>query len=354
MNKLFPNKMDQLKKFAKPEVQQKQVIEPYDMEALRAQLTQSNMAGAPPSLTRQPSQQPLGNNSAAQFAEYGQRGQGIENTSLDLKPDPELSLWDAMSKLTKDISSKETVEEKPPVFDNSISSQLVDQEWLGRQQKDYERYSKFMSRGRDIANRTDVQRNVDSEKFFADMAKPNSVIIDIGSALGNSDPKLAGVSVWELTQNPKIKQKKIKVIATDIPDQVKSFKEHAKNKKAYNIDYAEVPMTFNTPIDNILKSKNLTNTKDVYLRAANSIDLLMTVAQTKEHFYNIAKKLKNKNVTYVYNNMIWYKPAGETSWSKIGNINNAAYDHNAASWKLDKNRKPYALTGDDVRNPFNN
>ena len=113
-------------------------------------------------------------------------------------------------------------------------------------------------------------------------------------------------------------------------------------------------MTYNTPIDTILKSKNLTNTKDVYLRAANSIDLLMTVAQTKEHFYNIAKKLKNKNVTYVYNNMIWYKPAGETSWSKIGNINNAAYDHNAASWKLDKNRKPYALTGDNVRNPFNN
>ena len=251
-----------------------------------------------------------------------------------------------MKKAKEIIYSKETVEEKPPIFDNSISSQLVDQELYGRQKQDNERYGKFMSRGKDIANRTDVQRNIDSEKFFADMAKPNSVIIDIGSALGNSNPKLAGVSVWELTQNPKIKQKKIKVIATDLPDQVKSFKEHSKNKKAYNIDYAEVPMTYNTPVDNVLKTKNLTSTKDVYLRAANSIDLLMTVAQTKEHFYNVAKSLKNKNVTYVYNNMIWYKPSGETSWKKIGNINNAAYDHNAASWKLDKNRKPYTLSAE--------
>jgi hypothetical protein len=360
LNKIFTNKIEEYKKFGKPiveqkpVVQQKQVIQPYDIEALRAQLTQSNMAGAPPSLTRQQPQQPLGNNTATQFQQYGVPGKGIENTSLNLQPDPEVSLWDVMNKVNKDLSSKTTVEEKPPVFDNSISSQLIEQEWLGRQQKDNERYGKFMSKGIDIVNRTDVQRNVDSEKFFADIAKPNSVIIDIGSALGNSDPKLAGVSVWELTQNPKIKQKKIKVIATDIPEQVSTFKKHAKDKKAYNIDYAEVPMTYNTPIDNILKTKNLSNTKDVYLRAANSIDLLMTVAQTKEHFYNIAKKLKAKNVTYVYNNMIWYKPSGETSWRKLGNINNAAYDHNAASWKLDKNRKPYALTGDDVRNPFNN
>lgn len=362
MNKVFTNKLEEFKKSAKPVVeqkpvvQQKQVIEPYDMEALRAQLTQPNMAGAP-SLTRQQSQQPLGDNSAAaQFAEYGQRGQGIENTSINLQPEPEMSFWDAMNKAKETLKVKEEAPEKTPIFDNSISSQLVDQELYGRQQKDNERYGKFMSRGKDIANRTDVQRNIDSEKFFADIAKPNSVIIDIGSALGNSDPKLAGVSVWELTQNPKIKQKKIKVIATDIPDQVKSFKEHSKNKQAYNIDYAEVPMTYNTPIDSVLKTKNLASTKDVYLRAANSIDLLMTVAQTKEHFYNIAKSLKNKNVTYVYNNMIWYKPSGETSWSKIGNLNNAAFDHNAASWKTDKNRKPYALINDKtgIKNPFSN
>ena len=73
-------------------------------------------------------------------------------------------------------------------------------------------------------------------------------------------------------------------------------------------------------------------------------------------FYNIAKSLKDKNVTYVYNNIIFYKASGETYWKKIGNINNAAFDHNSASWKTNKNRKPYALINDEtgVKNPFDN
>ena len=306
--------------------------------------------------------EPIPNSMAAQFSKQDFNKKSYDNTGKEIKP----ILWDPDHTSGSDPNYKVRLEKEKarlaaekafiPVFDNSISTQLVDQELYGRQKQDNERYGKFMKRGKDIANRTDVQRNIDSEQFFADIAKPNSVIIDIGSALGNSNSKLAGVSVWELTQNPKIKQKKIKVIATDLPDQVESFKEHIKNKKAYNIDYAEVPMTFNTPIYDVLKTKNLGSTKDVYLRAANSIDLLMTVAQTKEHFYNIAKSLKDKNVTYVYNNMIFYKSANSTSWSKIGNINNAAFDHNSASWKTNKNRKPYALINDEtgVKNPFDN
>jgi hypothetical protein len=293
--------------------------------------------------------EPIPNSMAAQFIRQDFNKKYYDANGKEIKP----ILWDPDHTSGSDPNYKVRLEKEKarlaaekafiPVFDNSIGNQLVEQELYGRQKQDNERYGKFMKRGKDIANRTDVQRNIDSEQFFADIAKPNSVIIDIGSALGNSNSKLAGVSVWELTQNPKIKQKKIKVIATDLPDQVESFKEHIKNKKAYNIDYAEVPMTFNTPIYDVLKTKNLGSTKDVYLRAANSIDLLMTVAQTKEHFYNIAKSLKDKNVTYAYNNMIWYKSANSTSWSKIGNINNAAFDHNSASWKTNKNRKPYTL-----------
>jgi hypothetical protein len=293
--------------------------------------------------------EPIPNSMAAQFSKQNFNKKSYDNTGKEVQH----VLWDPdhtsgvdpayKTRLAAEKTRLAAEKAFTPIFDNSIGDKSVDQELYGRQKQDNERYGKFMNRGKDIANRTDVQRNIDSEQFFADIAKPNSVIIDIGSALGNSNSKLAGVSVWELTQNPKIKQKKIKVIATDIPDQVKSFKEHIKNKKAYNIDYAEVPMTFNTPIYDVLKTKNLGNTKDVYLRAANSIDLLMTVAETKEHFYNIAKSLKDKNVTYVYNNMIWYKSADSTSWSKIGNINNAAFDHKAASWTTNKNRKPYTL-----------
>ena len=240
-------------------------------------------------------------------------------------------------------SAESKAKEEEPFSNQRFSTPEIEKEIFSRQEQDNRRYGKFMSKGKNIANRTDVKRNFDSEIFFADTASPNSVIIDIGSALGNTNPKLAGISVYELTQNPKIKDKKIKVIATDIPEQVETFKKHSKDKKAFDIDYAEVPKTFNTPIDTILKSKNLTNKKDIYLRAANSIDLLMNPAQTREHFDHIAKTLKNKNVTYVFNNVILFKPAGKSTFNKLGNINNAAYDHKSASWKINKDRKPYTL-----------
>ena len=179
--------------------------------------------------------------------------------------------------------------------------------------------------------------------FLADYAKPGSVVIDIGSALGNNDPRLAGVSVYELTQNPKLKQKNVRVIATDIPSEVQGFENLKKTKTVYPIDYAEVPLTFNTPVADVLKKKNLENIKNVYLRAANSIDLLMNTEETKEHFDYISKTLKDKNVTYLYNNVILNKPAGQTKFRKVGNLENTAFDHRRPSWKNNKSNKHYNL-----------
>ena len=242
------------------------------------------------------------------------------------------------------IFRKTNTNKKEKPLSSNFETPETENEIISRQTSDNQRYGKFMSRGKDIANRTDVKRNADSESFFADYAEPNSVIIDIGSALGNTNPSLAGISVKELASNQSIKKKGIKVIATDIPSEVKTFKMHQRNKQAYDIDYSEVPVTYNTPIDQILKSKDLNDKENVYLRSANSIDLLMNPEETKEHFKHLASTLKDKNVTYVFNNVILMKPKGSSVFSKIGNINNAAYDHNAASWKLNANRRPYTLT----------
>ena len=151
------------------------------------------------------------------------------------------------------------------------------------------------------------------------------------------------ISVYELTSNPKIKSKNIKVIATDIPSEVKGFEELKKRNSVYPIDYTAVPETFNTPIRDILKNKKIENVKDVYLRAANSIDLLMNVQETAEHFKHISSTLKDKNVTYLYNNTILYKPAGSTKFKKLGNLNNSAFDHRSATWKNNTNRNHYTL-----------
>jgi hypothetical protein len=242
------------------------------------------------------------------------------------------------------ISKKTSTPQNQFSFDPNYWNDVnLQNEVFNRQLKDNKWYGSFDERGDNVLNRTDVKRNYDSEVFLQNMATPNSVIIDIGSALGNNNPKLAGVSVYELTSNPKIKSKNIKVIATDIPSEVKGFEELKKRNTVYPIDYTAVPETFNTPIRDILKNKKIESVKDVYLRAANSIDLLMNVQETAEHFKHISSTLKDKNVTYLYNNTILYKPAGSTKFKKLGNLNNSAFDHRSATWKNNTNRNHYTL-----------
>ncbi len=257
---------------------------------------------------------------------------------------PELETINTIPK-PKALPNKQPVVNNTFAFDSNYwNSADVQAEVFNRQLKDNKWYGDFDKRGDNVLNRTDVKRNYDSEVFLQNLATPNSVVIDIGSALGNNNPKLAGVSVYELASNPKIKSKNIKVIATDIPSEVKGFEElKRRGNSVYPIDYAQVPETFNTPIRNILKAKNLENVKDVYLRAANSIDLLMNVQETSEHFKHISSTLKDKNVTYLYNNTILYKPAGSTKFKKLGNLNNSAFDHRSPSWKNNPNRNHYTL-----------
>ena len=69
----------------------------------------------------------------------------------------------------------------------------------------------------------------------------------------------------------------------------------------------------------------------------------MNNKQAIEHLNHIAKTLKNKNVTYLYNNVILFKSVGETTFKKLGNLNNAGFDHNSKSWLKDENRTPYFL-----------
>ena len=245
----------------------------------------------------------------------------------------------------KALPNKQPAVNNAFTFDSNYwNSADIQTEVFNRQLKDNKWYGEFDKRGDNVLNRTDVKRNYDSEVFLQNLATPNSVVIDIGSALGNNNPKLAGVSVYELASNPKIKSKNIKVIATDIPSEVKGFEElKRRGNSVYPIDYAQVPETFNTPVRDILKAKNLENVKDVYLRAANSIDLLMNVQETSEHFKHISSTLKDKNVTYLYNNTILYKPAGSTKFKKLGNLNNSAFDHRSPSWKNNPNRNHYTL-----------
>jgi hypothetical protein len=326
---------------------------------------QSNIPA--PSITRKPSSQPISNNAASTFAQ----GQNIEKvqaqnrmnssgnlnlpivepkSNVRLKDWKDTDLGQSLNYFTKgsdnppvyNLVNPESLNENP--YKNIQGQGVNDEDVLNRQLNDYTRYRLFPERGQDIMNRTDVKRNRDSELFFADHAGANSVIIDIGSGLGNSNPALAGVSTYELASNPNIKKKNIKVIATDIPSEIKTFKKHGKS--ALPLDVESIPMSFDYDIANMLNKRKLGDVNTVYLRSANSIDLLMSPAEMQTHFKKVSQNLYDKEVFYVFNNAILKKPPYDTEWVKVGNINNAAYNHQTPEWEENPDRDPYELLSD--------
>jgi len=232
------------------------------------------------------------------------------------------------------IINKPIINTQSPFKNSSDSTEVMQ-----RQDSDYKRYHNFTKRGKDVLNRTDVNRNKDSENYIADNIMAGDVVIDLGSGLGNTNSKLAGVSVNELYQNKKIKNNAAKIIATDIPSEIKSWEQ---NKNRYNIDYTTVSdTTFKTDINSILKSKGIEKSNHIILRSANSLDLLMNNNQTLEHLNHIATTMKDKKVTYIFNNKVMTKNAGDTKFEITADLNNKAFDHNAPAWKKNDGKPSY-------------
>jgi hypothetical protein len=97
-----------------------------------------------------------------------------------------------------------------------------------------------------------------------------------------------------------------------------------------------------TPVESIVQ-KYGTDDSPVVIRAANSIDILMTPMDALKHFQHIAETLKTHKVTYMFNEDILYKPANSTEFSVIGKLNDAAFDHQTTKWKYNLDRIPYFL-----------
>jgi hypothetical protein len=214
------------------------------------------------------------------------------------------------------------------------------EELLERQHLDNIYYGQFMNRGNAVANRTGIGRHRDSNILISDIVEknPNTVVIDIGSGLGNDNPELAGVSLTEL---PKNVFAKAKVIGTDIPESYERFKMHQKEKQ-YPFDSYRVPLNFNTPVKDII-DKKAKNSKTVVLRAANSIDLLMNPEEAQKHLEHILKQTFGKEVYYLFNKHVLYKDSKSNSFKIIGQINNAGFDHINNSWETNLDRKSYEL-----------
>lgn len=236
-------------------------------------------------------------------------------------------------KITKDLLHEMIIKE-------------IDDDTKRRQDSDSKRYGGFMKKSPTIQNRTDRGRLKDTEKLMEYLLKnvPNdsSIVIDIGSALGNSNPRLAGITVQELVENSTISSKAT-IVGTDIPQQMKIWN---KLRGRYNINTYEVPMDFNTPVREIVqKYSKPTRNGIVILRSANGIDIIMNDAQASEHFSHVASQLKDKNVYYLYNKDIFYKSSDASTFSRIGSLHNRGFDHRGRNWrnKLEKGQSSFYL-----------
>ena len=71
----------------------------------------------------------------------------------------------------------------------------------------------------------------------------------------------------------------------------------------------------------------------------------------KSTFEHLGNTLTDKNITYVFNNVILYKPKGEKQFTKIGNVSNTGMDHKNPSWigkEFDPTRRSHYLLNDDL------
>jgi len=224
---------------------------------------------------------------------------------------------------------------------------------LNRQKSDNASYGRFMSKGNTIINRTGKGRQRDSNKLVEDIVvdinnnqnrNKNTLIIDIGSGLGNDNPQEAGISVAEMSDYI---YNNADVVATDIPDSYSNFEKHKKAGNTYKFDSYKLPLSYNTPVGDILKTKTKANKKEygnIILRAANGIDLLMNEEETKNHLRHIAKELDSKKVYYIFNKDVLYKAPYSKKFEIVGEVNNAGFDHRTDSWNYNLDRVPYSTT----------
>lgn len=231
---------------------------------------------------------------------------------------------------------------RSPFVDNKTAAEILE-----RQRQSVSKSGNFLKlmegslKDPTLLNRTGTNRLKDTEKFMQDLltkSKSKFLIIDIGSALGNPEVDLQGVSVNELLANPVIK-KQATVVATDIPSEYKNF------KNINHINAEEVPLSFNTPVGQIIKKYG--DQQNIILRSANSIDKLMNDQQTIEHLNSIIDQTEGKNVFYIFNKDVLYKPYNGYAFKKIAEIDNAGFNGNFPEWNTRLDRIPFDYTDTD-------
>ncbi len=221
--------------------------------------------------------------------------------------------------------------EKPKL--SVLSREAVLRRVLMRQAADQRKYGTFMQQPEKIQHRTDVKRHRSAEDFLADFVAnyPSAAMVDIGSGLGNPDPMLRGSTVRSLMRNPRLAGK-LRTIATDIPGEILPTE---------GLDVEEIPSDFSLPLASIINKRG--NFPLWVARAANSIDLLMDEAQTRQHLSQVARDAREQELLYLFNKHILYKPRESEEYRLVGELNPEGFQHQSKTWLDTRRGTPYTL-----------
>lgn len=207
---------------------------------------------------------------------------------------------------------------------------------------------------RGVLNRSYDNRLYDTDKKLYELIQSgkidpkNFVYVDIGSGLGNEKGQVnknPGATIKDLLSRKQLPTS-FNIYATDLPGEVKDFKENPNATRLWELGQGRLkvqPIDGFNPNFSFLKGEKK-NT--VFIRAANSVDKLMTKDDAIKHFEKIANDLANKEVYYLYHNYLLYKPKKDNYFKIIDKINPGGFDSNKiytpgkSDFSFNNNNKP--------------
>jgi len=189
---------------------------------------------------------------------------------------------------------------------------------------------------RGVLNRSYDNRLYDTDKKLYELIQSgkidpkNFVYVDIGSGLGNEKGQInknPGATIKDLLSRKQLPTT-FNIYATDLLSEVNDFKENPNSTRLWELGQGRLkvqPIDGFNPNFSFLKGEKK-NT--VFIRAANSVDKLMTKDDAIKHFEKVANNLANKEVYYLYHNYLLYKPKKDNYFRIIDKINPAGFDSN--------------------------
>lgn len=220
----------------------------------------------------------------------------------------------------------------------------------------------YAAHARHIQSRTYAGRLDDTNVLLKDLFDSrhtrNAALNDLRQSLLGSSPRLTGEGAHFIDIGPAIANRAspgvtavsvardfpgMSIIAVDLPEQVEIFAKQVlpglRSRVLEFPNFHVVAANGVAPLKDQFaqttrwleprKSRPAIKARDaIIIRAANSIDVYESWQQNEEAMVQIARDYQENPILYSFNRTLLFKPAGATTFTIVGAISKAGFDHN--------------------------